>query len=156
MNRRLTAVLLAAALATSALGSTGCKAMEKKFTPAPKIVTREATVAAPSAQVSGELAEGLPDSTPLWPGATVVESSKTQESYDFTLSTTDAYADVLAGLAAGFEQAGWEVAQEEMSEDGAGSAVITVAGDGAQGIVTVIESTQTTGTVEISYVLTVE
>ncbi|MDZ4168591.1 MAG: hypothetical protein U1E26_02890 [Coriobacteriia bacterium] len=139
------------AVAALALVSSGCAQLEAAFTPEPNIVTVEATVAAPGAVVNGDLATWMPDGTPLWPGSDVVESQATKEAYSLTLSTSDAYADVLPGVAKGFEDAGWSVLSDEEGDEGSRTAVLTVSNDTHEGIVTLTENAD--GTVTTTYVL---
>lgn len=147
--RRLLAFPIVIAVAA---GLSGCARLEAVFTPKPKVVTIEATVAAPGAAVNGDLASWMPEGTPLWPGATVADSQATRTAYNLTLVTNDPYVDVLAGTAKGFEDAGWEVVQTEEGETGARTAVLTVSNSTHEGLVTLAE--ESGGTVTITYVLT--
>lgn len=144
--RLLASILLAVALLTV----TGCTRLEKAFTPPPNVVTEEATVAADGAAVVGELSADTPQGLPIWPGAQVVESVSTDDSYSLTLTTSDPFDDVLAGVAAGFESAGWEVASEESTEGGR-MAVLTVSSQGQEGFVTITEVDS--ASVQLDYVL---
>jgi len=66
--------------------------------------------------------------------------------------TADPFNDVLNGVAAGFEQAGWGVAREDAGVEGAPSVVLTVSSDALEGFVTV--SQIETGTIQLDYVIT--
>jgi len=146
------AVVLSALAALVAFSLLGCQQLEQRFTPPPKVVTQEATVAVDGAQVSGELAPETPEGLPLWPGATVLESTGTDDAYGLTLQTSDPFQDVLSGVAAGFEQAGWEVAQEGEGGEDATSVVLTVKSDALEGFVTI--SQVETSTTQLDYVMT--
>lgn len=144
--------ILAIGMLTIALVSTaGCSSVSQVLAPTPKVVTKAALVAAVDAEVDGELAPGLPEGTPLWPGAKVTYSGAAEQAYNLTLVATESYDDVLAGMAAGFENEGWDVAQEESGETGARTSVLTVSGPYAAGILTVTEVSD--GTVGLAYVL---
>jgi hypothetical protein len=149
MNRRLIVMLVVASVA---LSSTGCTSLEKRFTPPPTVVTEEATRAVSGAQVEGELDSSTPEGLPLWPGAQVVDSTMTDDAYSLTLTTTDTFDDVLSGVAAGFEEAGWTVAREESGEEGARSAVLQITRDAEEGFVTLTELED--GLTQIDYVIT--
>ncbi len=150
MNRRT--ITLSALAAVLLFALVGCKSLEERFTPPPKVVTQEATVAVAGAEVMGELSADTPEGLPLWPGAEVLESAGTEDAYGLTLVTSDPYEDVLSGIAAGFEQAGWKVAQEQTGGEDAGSVVLTVTGDALEGFVTV--SRIETSTTQLDYVVT--
>jgi len=128
-------VLVAAALALS-LGA-GCKRIEQAITPGPKIVTQEATVAAPAAPLTGELPEGTPPELPVWPGSTIVASEASDGTVALTLETTSPFKEVVAGTSVGFERAGWKVAEEAAE---ASATVLNVSGEGYDGFVTVTET----------------
>jgi hypothetical protein len=132
--------------------NSGCKALEKQFTPPPKVVTEDATMAVDGAQVAGELSDVTPEGLPLWPGAEVVESTGTEDSYGLTLVTGDPYQDVLNGVAAGFEQAGWEVARDDQGAPEAASVMLTIGNGTLGGFVTI--SQVETATTQIDYVIT--
>jgi hypothetical protein len=149
LPRVLTASILAALLAFSLVG---CKQLEQRFTPPPKVVTQEATVAVGGAPVQGELAAETPEGLPLWPGAKVVESTGTEDAYGLTLVTSDPYEDVLNGVAAGFEKAGWQVAQDSGGGEDAASVVLTIKSDAFEGFVTI--SQIETATTQLDYVVT--
>lgn len=131
--------------------SSGCAALEKRFTPPPKVVTRDAKVAVVSAEVTGTPAEGMPADLPLWPGSEVLDSKGAKKSYELTLLTSDKYAVVLPGVVKGFEDAGWTVAQDESGDPGAKIAVLTVQGADSEGFVTITDNGDET--VGITYVL---
>lgn len=150
MQFRTAACIALAALALTS--TTGCKALEKRFTPPPKVVTQEATVAVDGAQVEGELSEDTPQGLPIWPGATVTESTGTEDAYGLSLTTTDPFEDVLNGTAVGFENAGFKVAREEAGAEGSRSVVLTVTGEDLEGFVTLTEIGD--GTTQIDYAVT--
>lgn len=151
-TRMIRRVFVSLVVATAILVSaTGCARLEERFTPEPTVVTEEATRAIAGAAVDGELSRKTPEDIPLWPGASVIESSMTEDAYSLTLQTTDVYTDVLAGVAVGFEEAGWQVAKDEFGEKGAGSAILSVTRGGEEGIITITELEG--GLVEIDYVI---
>lgn len=141
----LPALLVLLALTLSLVA--GCERIEDAITPGPRIVTKEATVAAPAAQVTGELPEGTPSELPIWPGSTVADSEASAGTVTLTLSTTSAYRDVVAGTSVGFERAGWTVAEEAAE---ASATVLNVKGEGYDGFVTV---TETESGVTVDYLL---
>ncbi|PKQ15064.1 MAG: hypothetical protein CVT67_11380 [Actinobacteria bacterium HGW-Actinobacteria-7] len=148
MNRRLLALTV---VALALLSATGCKRLEARFTPPPTIVTQEATRAAAGAAVDGKLDKSTPEGLPLWPGATVLESDQTEDAYSLSLQTTDTYTDVLNGIVVGFEDAGWSVAREESGTEGARTAVLSIARDSEEGIITLTEAEG--GLTQIDYVI---
>ncbi len=150
VSRRRVAVIVLAVAMSGVLS--GCTRLEAMFMPEPKVVTIEATVAAPGASVVGDLASWMPEGTPLWPGSRVEDSQATKTAYNLTLVTPDPYADVLAGTAKGFEDAGWDAVQAEEGQEGARTAVLTVSNSTHEGLVTLAENAD--GTVTITYVLT--
>lgn len=150
MTRSAVMLALATIIATTLL--VGCSAIESALTPAPKVVTQEATVAVPGAKVSGDLGPDAPSVVPLWPGATVVESTLQDQTYSLSLNAEAPYRDVFTGVAAGFEKSGWSVQRDESGAAGSKTAVLTVSGNGYEGMVTVSEIAS--GTAEVDYVLT--
>lgn len=144
--------ILTAGLLLASLSLAGCASLSEAVRPEPKVVTEKALIAKPDADVVGELAPGLPDGVPLWPGAEVKASRAIADAYNMTLTAKEPYDDVLAGMAAGFTEAGWTVEQEDTGESGARIAVLTVGGPSAEGILTVTEISD--GTVDLAYVLT--
>lgn len=147
----LVRIAVSTALIAVAVTASGCAQVSDLLTPGPKVVTVEATVAAPAAQVSGELPEGAPTGLPLWPGATVVEGASSENAYDIILSTDRPLDDVSLGMAKGFEDAGWEVMQETLGEGAERMVVLTVSRPTHEGIVTV--SPGESGDVAIAYVI---
>lgn len=147
------ALVLTLAAATVALG--GCAQIEKSLTPAPKITSREATVAAVGVQVTGSPAEGLPTDLPLWPRATVDASAMTEAAsgkvYELTLSTGDAYKAVLDGMAVGLQKQGWSVSVSDASSADLKGSSLSITKGGASGMVTISETA--TGSVTIDYVV---
>ena len=145
MRVRLTlAIVLALALAPTA----GCKALEKRFTPPPTVVTTEATVAADGADVAGDLGKKVPEGLPVWPGAEVTDQKTTKDAYALQLTTTETYDDVLKGVVVGFERAQWQVAQEESGDAGARIAILTVSNDTYAGYVTLTETEDAAVTID--------
>jgi hypothetical protein len=126
----------------------GCSASESVLTPTPPVVTQEATVAAAGALVDGTLPEGTPSSLPLWPESKVLagEADK-QGAFSLVLQTSDPFSDVIAGMGAGLERAGWQAA--ESAEESA-TTVLDVSGEGLEGLVTL---TDADGAVTIEYFL---
>ncbi len=145
-------LIVAVMLVLVAVSTTGCKKLEEKFTPPPKVVTIEATVAAPAAKVTGTLSADNPQDLPLWPGAKVAESRMTDDAYSLSLRSADPYTDIVNGTAAGFEKAGWEVLRDEAGDEGARSAILTVSRDGGEGVVTITEIGD--GFTSLDYVIT--
>ncbi len=146
---RIRVAALSAILVALVLPASGCSQIEAVFTPTPQVVTREATVAAASATLKGDLPENTPAGLPLWPGATVASTPAKGASYSLTLDTNDAYADVLSGITVGFQRAGWTVAQG--SQDGSVTA-LDVSGENYEGVVTV--SGNKDGSTTVEYLLT--
>lgn len=146
-SRRILLACLALFVASSLVG---CSSLQAALTPDPEVITEEATVAAAGATVSGELSPETPEGLPLWPGAEVIESVAAEDSYSLTLSTGDSYDDVLPGMAAGFERAGWEVTSEESNEGGR-IAVLSLTAEGQEGFITITELES--GAVQLDYVL---
>ena len=97
--RNLMIITVLAALLLSGSGCTKVKTkLDAKFTPPPKVVTVEATVAAGGAPVTGKLVKGFPSTLPLWPGASLTSSKTTKtpqgKSYSATFKTGDPYAEL--------------------------------------------------------------
>lgn len=145
MKRLLT--VLAIVVAAGALG--GCSRLQAAFTPPPKVVTEAATVAVAGAPVKGELHKGVPADTPLWPNATVQDSTYLKSTATFTLTTTDPYDDVLSGVAVGFERAKWEVAEEDTSAEDIRSTLVTASKPGREALVSIADLGD--GTVVMEY-----
>jgi hypothetical protein len=147
--------LLAAALLGA--GCTTVKAkLDAKFTPPPKVVTVEATVAAAGAPVTGTLAKGFPSTLPLWPGAKLKTSKTTKtpqgNSYSAMFSTHDPYADVLAGIGLGLKNAGFKVSANNASTDNMKVDILAVSNARVEGIITI--SQLTAKPVYLEYVVT--
>lgn len=148
LARCLTAVLLALAV----LGVSGCSAAQKLVASTDSAgASAEITVAVAGAPVDGALAKGVSADVPLWPGATVVASEVTDGATTITLEASDSYDDVLNGLALGFQNAKWQLTEEESGEAGARIAVLTVTGQGQEGVVTLSEEA---GATTIDYLVT--
>jgi uncharacterized protein YceK len=150
--RRIAVALLVAALP---FALSGCGALTKALTPAPKVVTQEATMAVAGAKVSGELAKDMPAGMPLWPGATVEKTNSGKVpggiSWSATLHTQDAFNDVYKGVGAGMQKAGWTV--EVASSEPSASAVFNVSGTSGAGSVAIMAGAD--GGSSIDYVIVV-
>lgn len=148
--RRLIVVVLVGVLSLTLVG---CARLTQAFKPAPKVISVEATVAAPGAPVSGQLAQGEPSGLPLWPHATV-ENSRLRKvpagmSWTAVLTTTDPYGDVMKGVAAGFQKAGWNVTALDVGTTQTPTAVLTVSRSNADGLVTVAKRPGTITSIDI-------
>ncbi len=130
MYRRIATIVAVFALAVPLAG---CSAIEQRFTPPPKVITEEATVAVVGAAVAGEMPDNAAD-LPLWPGAELVQKQELSDSAIFAIATPDPFDDVVKGVGAGFTDAGWDV-QEDASGD-ASTTVITVTKGESMGLVT--------------------
>lgn len=119
----------------------------------PRIITREATVSAVGAVVSGALAKGFPVDVPLWPGSKITMSAVTTtpqgESWLATLLTNDDYEPVLKGMAAGLQNAGWTVESQDVGTPTDPSSMLTISRAEAEGLVTVSSDTERRTTIEI-------
>jgi len=152
-------LMIVPALAVVLLGS-GCSAvkqkLDEKFTPAPTIVTQEATVAAPSAQVSGTVSAGFPETLPLWPGANLAKMKTTKtpqgKSYTANFATADPYDDVLKGVVEGLKTAGYKVAAADGSTEMVRVNLLMISDKKIEGIVTVSQVPKKL--VHIEYVIT--
>jgi hypothetical protein len=139
------------------MSSAGCDQVKKAITPAPIVthVTVAAKVAKPDAKIIGTPKEGAPANLPLWEGAGVTHAKliKTDsgDSWLLTLTTPDAFSDVVAGMATGFQDAGWQVESQDASGD-TSTTVLTVAGPDAAGVVTI--AAQKNKTTQIDYAIT--
>lgn len=142
MTARLLTVGLLAALALGSLG--GCAALDAALAPEPKVVTEEATIADPDAQVIGTVADGAPESLPLWPGARVEASKSVREAFTLVLVAQEPFDEVVNGVAVGLQRAGWEVAEEAGGDAGERVTVLTIGRAGASGFVTLAEGTDGT------------
>ena len=140
---RLKPALSFVLIATLGLSLTGCAQVMKAITPAPKVnhVTIAAKVAAPGASITGKLAKDAPANLPLWPGSAVMRSRVTKgstgNSWSAMLVTSDSYAEIVSGTAKGFQDAGWQVAEQDVSSADASSTVLTVMSSGGEGVVTI-------------------
>ena len=155
---RVRAILVFALVTALALGVTGCAQIEKAIAPAPTInhVTIKAKVAAPGAAIVGTLKQKLPADLPLWPGSGVTKEHLTKgtngDSWSATFTTTDPYNDVLVGTAKGFQDASWQVAEQDLSSANASVTVLTISSSAAEGVVTI--SARPDKTTQIGYVIT--
>ncbi len=147
---RVRALALVVGLSLVALSASACTSLTSVFQPKPKVVTQEGTVASPDAKVNGELPQDLPEGLPLWPGAEVDTAAIDEGGVvTLTLTTSDTFDDVVAGMGAGFERAGWDVVQG-LADDT--STVLEVTDEQHAGVVT-ITAGDDVGTA-IAYVLT--
>lgn len=155
MRTRVLAALAVAVLVVAS--TTGCAQIVDALKPAPIInhVTIAAKVAKPGAALQGTL-KSAPADLPLWEGAIVqrntVTKSSAGKSWSAMFLTADAYSDVSAGTAAGFQKAGWQVETSDLSSAGASTTVLTVSSQSADGVVTI--STKKAGETQLDYVLT--
>lgn len=144
------ALSLAAIAGALAFATAGCEKLDAALAPEPTIITQEATVAVPAAQVIGVVAEGAPEGLPLWPGARVEGSEATRGTFTLVLVASDTFEDVVNGVGVGLQRAGWEVAEEASGTEGERVTVLTVARAGASGFVTLAEGADGT---TIEYVI---
>lgn len=148
--RRVVVASAVVCLVASSLAASGCKRIETALTPEPEIITQEATVAASSAQVEGELPGDAPGGVPMWPGATVDAAEVSKDgSYSLVLVSDEAYDDVVAGVSVGLERAGWEVAEAANEAD---AVVLDAGGSGLVGVITITRTESGGATIE--YLLT--
>lgn len=152
MRFRTAAFVVLAALLVALAGCKGAGADlgQEIISNIEEVVTQEATVAVDGAAVVGDLSPDTPAGLPIWPGATVVDSGAEGDAYSLTLTTTDSYDDVYAGVAAGFKDAGWGVESEE-TEEGGRMAVFTITTEGQEGFITITELAE--NSVQIDYVV---
>ncbi|NTU71295.1 MAG: hypothetical protein HGB10_05705 [Coriobacteriia bacterium] len=155
---RLKSMVLVALLAGAVVVS-GCsvkQSIDEKLAPEPTQVTVEATVAAVGAPIDGTLKPGFPDTLPMWPGAKVAAGKTTKtpqgKSYSATLTTTDPYADVLAGVGEGLKRAGWTVEAMDVGTPEQQATILSASSDSADGIITVSQLPKKP--VRIEYVIT--
>lgn len=133
---KLGRVLSCAVILALVIPLTGCEKVQSVFTPKPKVITREATVAVESAPVTGKPLDDAPEGLPLWPGARVRLSYEQKGTYRLVYITEDTFSDVIAGLSVGFERAGWSVSKAATEQT---ATVLDVAGPKHEGIVTVYD-----------------
>jgi hypothetical protein len=146
-------VVAAALIGVLSFAATGCDQLTERFTPAPKIVTREATVAIAAASVDGAFQYPPPDGLPLWPTAKVVKPDKRakgSKSWDETLLAADTYDDVIAGMVTGLEKGGWQVQTIDASTPESRTSILNVVGSGREGVITIAETPEGT---TIGYVI---
>jgi hypothetical protein len=156
---RVRYLMIVPALAVTILGS-GCstvkQTLDEKFTPPPTIVTQEATVAAPSAQVSGTVSAGFPETLPLWPGANLAKMKTTKtpqgKSYTANFTKADPYDAVLAGVGEGLKTAGFKVAAADGSTEMVRVNILIISNKQIEGIVTVSQAPKKL--VHVEYVIT--
>jgi len=156
---RVRYMTVAAVAVVASLALSGCSVkstLDAKLTPKPTTVTVEATVAAVSAPIDGTLAQGFPDTVPMWPGARVAKSKTTKTpqgtSYSAIMTTADPYADVFAGVGAGLKQAGWKVEASDAGTPELPASILMISNGDAEGIVTITQSPKKP--VSIQYVIT--
>ena len=132
------------ALLVFALPSAGCSVFAGEEAP-------EEKVAGPGATVRGDLPEDVPAKLPLWPGSEVLEGSSSEQAYEVVLSTSDDFDLVLKGLAAGFDDEGWEIVEEPLGEGEERVTMLSVTNSDSEGFITL---TQDASQTVISYVVT--
>jgi len=150
---RVRLMVAAALIGVLSLSATGCDQLTKKFTPPPKIVTREATVAVAAAPIVGAFASQVPQGLPLWPTAKVVgveNRPKGTKSFDETLLAADTYDVVLAGMVTGLEKGGWKVETNDVGTPEARASILNVSGNSREGVITIAETPKGT---TIGYVI---
>ena len=135
------------AIATLAISVVGCAPITQSLRPRPKVIAVDAPVARVDVELKGEqLAPGRPPSLPLWPGSTVVVSAETPtpqgKSWTATLVTPDDFDDVVAGLAAGLEDAGWTAEVSDASDGGQLMTLLSAVGASAEALFTVDRSAE--------------
>jgi hypothetical protein len=136
----------------------GCSQIENAIKPPPTIkhVKISAKVGTPDAALHGAVKPGAPANTPLWEGAGVIKTKTSKSdlgnSWIVTLDTGDPYDVVVAGMATGFQNAGWQVASQDESTAESSATVLTVSSSDGQGVVTI--STQPDKSTHIDYVMT--
>jgi hypothetical protein len=155
---RLRSIPTLVLLGVLVVSSAGCDQIKKAITPAPIVthVTVAAKVAKPDAKINGTPKEGAPANLPFWEGAGVTHAklikADSGDSWLLTLSTPDAFSDVVAGMATGFQDAGWQVESQDASSGETSTTVLTVAGPDAAGVVTI--AAQKNKTTQIDYAIT--
>jgi hypothetical protein len=156
---RVRSIVSIALIATLALGLTGCEQIKKAITPPPTInqVTIKAKVASPDATIVGTFAEKVPANLPVWPDSTLLRDAVTKgsngKSWSATFESKDLYDDIVTGTAKGFQDASWQVMQQDISSAEASVTVFTVSSGDAEGVVTVTAQPDKT-TTRIGYVIT--
>ena len=146
-------VVAAALIGTLSVGVVGCEQLTKRFTPPPKIVTREATVAVAAAPVEGSFGSEVPQGLPLWPTAKVIKPenrAKGSKAFDETLLAADTYDVVIAGMVTGLEKGGWQVETIDASTPESRTSILNVIGSGREGVITIAETPEGT---TIGYVI---
>lgn len=147
MKRLVSLIALAAACAVL----TGCDRIQAAFVPDPIVITDEATTAVSPAKLDGELGEGVPEGTPLWPGSRVEASDRIKGTTTVTLVTGDPFDDVVAGIGVGYQRAEWEVSTEDASTPEVKTALITASKADRQVLITVTDAGD--GTVTMEYLI---
>jgi hypothetical protein len=141
-----------------AVSAAGCEQIKSAIAPPPKVnhVTIAAKVASPGAPIQGTVKKGAPSSLPFWEGAGVLHTrlvkSEAGNSWQATLATADPYDEVVAGMATGFQNAGWQVESQDASSGNTSATVLTVIGPQGSGVVTI--ATQKDKSTHIDYVIT--
>ena len=136
ITRTVTAAAMVALAAALLLATSGCTyfaspgaATEK---PAPKVATAGASVA-------GDLGSAYPASLPIWEGAKVVTSEELGNNvYELTLTTPDAFDEVVYGVGKGLEAAGFTV---ETLDDSAGTSMLMATSDTLSALYTITGGT---------------
>jgi hypothetical protein len=145
-------------IAVLAMGLTGCEQIKKAITPPPTIkrVTIAAKVAAPDAKIVGTLKKKVPVNLPLWPGSGVMKEKLTKgangDSWSATFTSGDPYDDIVNGTAKGFQDASWQVVQQDVSSPDTTITVLTVNSSDGEGVVTI--TAEPDNSTQIGYVIT--
>lgn len=126
-----TAVALVVLAAALLLGASGCSYFTAD-TPAKEAAPKLATA---GATVSGDLGAAYPASLPIWEGAKVVSAQELGDNvYELTLTTTDAFDEVVYGVGKGLEAGGFTV---ETLDDSASSSMIMASSDSVSALYTI-------------------
>lgn len=136
----------------------GCDKVGTMLQSAPIInhIKVEAKVGKPGLTIQGHLKDGAPSNLPVWEGATVLRTrifkSVAGDTWSATLSTKDPYGEVVAGMATGFQNEGWQVQSQDLSSGNTSTTVLTVSTNQADGLCTI--ATDKDKTTHIDYALT--
>jgi hypothetical protein len=157
MRVRYTTMAAVAVVASLALSGCSVKSsIDAQLAPKPTTVTVEATIATVGAPIDGTLAEGFPSTVPMWPAGKVVKSKTTKtpqgKSYSVVLTTSDPFADVVAGVGEGLKQSKWKVAATDATTPDQKVSILLISNTEADGIVTISQLPKKP--VRIEYVIT--
>lgn len=156
MYRRMPLIATVAVCLAVALAVSGCasvkKSLDDKLAPPPTVVTQEATVAAVGASVVGTITADFAKNLPLWPGSRVVRTRTTKtaqgKAFSAQFTTTDPFADVVAGLGQGLTDGGWKVELTDASSPDASASILMISNADDEGLVTVSEIASKPVTIE--------